>query len=466
MKRRKFIKNSLILTAGTQLSTLSNVWAAPLSPLWEVSDASSVNTLNIQSTSHQVADSLPATRIWSFAKNSFAPAIIATQNQPLKIIANNQLPGEKVAVHWHGIRLPNNMDGVPGLTQPPIKYKEKFTYQYTPPDAGTYWYHTHSNSIEQLGRGLVGPLIVKEQEEYPVDQDLIVFVKDFRFAKDAQIVDNFSNFHNMAHEGNIGNVVTVNGQLRPTLSLKPNSRVRLRFINASNARIIQPVFPEEMKATIIAWDGNPIDPVAHFKIPLAPGNRFDVVVDIPESSKEVFVQDDYYRNYQMFGIQSLGKKVRSKLLGEVKKLPDNPQPKLDLNKTWDLDLVLEGGAMSGMMGMFSSGGIWQLNGMSMEKDKMGAGKPIFNMKMGVVYKIKITNATALQHPMHFHGHSFQVLSKMPSRPKAPYWSDTVLIPPKGETTIALKADNPGKWMIHCHIIEHQDSGMMATFNVA
>lgn len=110
--------------------------------------------------------------VWTYDGSVPGPTLRLRQGEPVRIIVENGLD-QDTTVHWHGIRLPNAMDGVPGLTQPPIRPGESFVYEFTPPDAGTFWYHPHTNSLEQLGRGLAGALIVEEGEPVLVDRELL-----------------------------------------------------------------------------------------------------------------------------------------------------------------------------------------------------------------------------------------------------------------------------------------------------
>src|SRR5262249_92541 len=139
---------------------------------------------------------------------------------------------------WHGIRLPNAMDGVPGLTQPPIKPRESFTYEFTPPDAGTFWYHPHANSLQQLGRGLAGALIVETQEAYPADREILWMTSDWRLKPDAQIAGGFGNPMEAGMSGRIGNAVTINGTLPTVEPVQAGERIRLRLVNSALARIM------------------------------------------------------------------------------------------------------------------------------------------------------------------------------------------------------------------------------------
>src|SRR6185437_9675880 len=119
-----------------------------------------------------VGDEVPATAVWSYNGVEPGPVLRLQQGTPFRAVVENGLT-ESTTVHWHGIRLPNAMDGVPGLTQPTIPPGGRFDYAFTPPDAGTFWYHSHENSLVQMGRGLAGALIVEEREPPAVDRELL-----------------------------------------------------------------------------------------------------------------------------------------------------------------------------------------------------------------------------------------------------------------------------------------------------
>lgn len=200
---------------------------------------------------------------------------------------------ESTTVHWHGIRLPNNMDGVPDLTQRPIAPGETFAYEFTPPDAGTFWYHSHSNSLQQLGRGLAGPLIVEEAEPYPVDREIIWMFADWRLTPDAQIASGFGNAMEAAMSGRVGNTVTVNG------SVSRGEQVQAgRLINGALARIMALRF-EGHRPVVIAVDGQPCEPhqPAAGRVLLGPAMRIDIVLDLQgEPGRRYAVRDDFYED--------------------------------------------------------------------------------------------------------------------------------------------------------------------------
>ena len=151
------------------------------------------------------------------------------------------------------------MDGVPHLTQQPIAPGETFVYEFDVPDAGTYWYHPHQRSFEQVGRGLYGPLIVEEGSRSRSIATSTWVLDDWRLLPDAQISDDFGNFMDASHNGRVGNTVTVNGRIPESFPVRAGERVRLRLINAANARIFGLEF-EDHRPQVIALDGQPVEP--------------------------------------------------------------------------------------------------------------------------------------------------------------------------------------------------------------
>ena len=188
---------------------------------------------------------------------------------------------EETTVHWHGLRVPNAMDGVPHLTQPPIAPGATFVYAFDLPDAGTYWYHPHQRSFEQVGRGLYGPLIVEEREPIRVDRDVTWVLDDWRLLPDAQISGDFGGFMDASHNGRVGNTVTVNGRVPEIFPVRAGERLRLRLINAANARIFGLEFHGH-RPRMIALDGQPVEPhePEGGRVVLGPAMRADLVLDM------------------------------------------------------------------------------------------------------------------------------------------------------------------------------------------
>nr|WP_244440081.1 multicopper oxidase family protein [Mesorhizobium metallidurans] len=423
----------------------------------------------------------PSTAVWAYDGTIPGPVLRLRQGQPVRITVENGLD-EDTTVHWHGIRLPNAMDGVPGLTQPPIKPGENFVYEFAPPDAGTFWYHPHANSLVQLGHGLAGLLTVEEAEPVAVDRDLLWLLQDWRLAADGQIAAGFGSMMDASMSGRVGNAVTINGASLADQPVRAGERVRLRLANASLARIMALRF-EGHRPVIVAIDGQPCDPhePEDGRLVLAPAMRIDIVLDLqgdPGSRHQVI--DDYYDGlaYRLTTLAyDNAPPLRAHPFDAPLRLPANPLPVPDLTRAVRQEIVLQGGMMGGgklagvggMMGMgmpgMNGGAAWAINGMSMTGDGMAGMPPLFTLRRGATCHLTMRNETAWWHPMHIHGFSLSVLSRNGSPVPNRTWQDTVLMAPKDTVECAFVADNPGDWMLHCHVVDHQMAGLMTVFRV-
>jgi hypothetical protein len=197
----------------------------------------------------------------------------------------NRLPQE-TTIHWHGVRVPNGMDGVPNLTQPAVQPGETFTYEFTPKDAGTFWYHPHVRASEQVERGLYGPLIVEDASPPPYSSDEVLVLDDWRLDDTGQIDPAFNTRHDLAMDGRWGSAITVNGRTDKVLRVQPGARIRLRFLNTANGRVFAPDFGA-LDAKVIAVDGLYLrEPVPAVGFVVAPGNRLDVDLELNQSTSE------------------------------------------------------------------------------------------------------------------------------------------------------------------------------------
>jgi FtsP/CotA-like multicopper oxidase with cupredoxin domain len=419
----------------------------------------------------------PATDVWAYNAMVPGPEIRIRQGDRLRITVQNGL-AEDTTLHCHGIRLPNAMDGVPHLTQKPIAPAQSFVYEFDVPDAGTYWYHPHINSAEQVGRGLSGPLIIEEREPIKVDRDVIWVLSDWRLLPDAQISNDFRSMHDMAHNGRVGNTVTVNGRVPETFTARSGERIRLRLINAAGARIFGLTFAGH-RPRIIAYDGQPVEPhdPVDGRVILGTAMRIDLILDMTGKPGERFqVIDNFYRGlqYRLLDLVYGDQVLRETLLDDSVALPANTVPEPDASQAERHEIVLNGGMMggmmmrgrgmgSGMMDMMRSGKIWFINGVA----HLGhVHEPMLTLRRGRSCVLVMKNETAWWHPMHLHGHAFRVMSRNGKPTQYREWQDTVLMAPREKVDVAFVADNPGDWMFHCHILGHQESGMMGVIRVA
>jgi FtsP/CotA-like multicopper oxidase with cupredoxin domain len=235
-----------------------------------------------------------STPIWGYEGIVPGPTIRVRRGDELKVRVVNRLD-QPTTVHWHGLRLDNRMDGVPHLTQTPIAPGASFDYRFTAPDAGTFWYHPHFLTSEQLDRGLYGLLIVDEPEPVEVDRDIALVIDDWRLDSRGRIHESFGNMHDAAMAGRYGNMFTVNAESNFEIRVRTNERVRLRLVNVANARVM-PVRIADHGATVMAIDGQPAEPFAlvRARVVLSPGTRYDLFLDAtgaPGSSSEILVDD-------------------------------------------------------------------------------------------------------------------------------------------------------------------------------
>jgi FtsP/CotA-like multicopper oxidase with cupredoxin domain len=422
-----------------------------------------------------VGPDFPATAIWGFDGRVPGAPVRCVHGEALDITVNNALD-VPTAVHWHGIRLPNAMDGVAGLTQSAIEPGSSFRYQYTPPDSGSYWYHSHVNAYEQVGRGLYGPLIIEERKPPKVDRELVWMIDDWRLNDDAQIIDNFGAGHDRSHAGRIGNVPTVNGRFRDVIGVRTGERLRIRLINASNARNFSLSFGQ-LQPSVIAIDGQPVTPYEpQGPVVIGAAGRVDLIVDMTGDPGSMLpVVDDFYRqsfDLVMFAFEKQA--LRDSPLQRPIALAPSTLPEPDLSRAETYDVVIAGGAMGGlrraqMDGKWMSlrdiaqqGYVWAINDVVGNKHDL---PPLIDTRVGTSIRLKIDNRTAFPHPMHLHGHHMKLL-KIDDQPLAsPHWVDSPLVMPGTTMELAFVADNPGRWLFHCHALEHHAAGLGALLHI-
>ncbi|MBM3556578.1 MAG: multicopper oxidase family protein [Alphaproteobacteria bacterium] len=419
----------------------------------------------------------PATRVWGYGGATPGPVLRYRQGARLDITLENEL-SEATTIHWHGVRTPHAMDGVGGVSQAPVPPRGRFTYAFDLKDAGTFWYHAHHNSHRQIARGLYGALIVEEASPMPVDRDEVWVLADWRLDRDGKLVEDFLSPMDASHAGRLGNTVTVNGAVTESFGLRQGERLRLRLINAANARIFGLTF-EGHAPWVIALDGQPVDPHQPQRLDLGPGQRADLVLDAtgdPGGRYRVVDAFSSRQSYRLLDLVYSGAQGRARS-GAPPRLPDNPIPRPDLAFAVKRRIVFGGGAMDpalrgkkpspeeekALREHFAAGRFWTVNGQ--RHTDHAAHKPIFEIKRGASAVVEIVNQTVWPHPIHFHGVVFDVLAQNGAKPARAERRDTVLLLPGENAEIAFRAEEPGDWMIHCHILEHQESGMMALMRV-
>lgn len=414
----------------------------------------------------------PDTAVWAYDGRVPGPELRVRQGERLRIAVDNRLP-VPTTIHWHGLRLPNSMDGVAHVTQPPIAPGARFVYEFDAPDAGTFWYHPHYASAEQLERGLSGVLVVEEPEPIRVDRDLVFALDDWRLDREAAIVEDFGNGMDMSHAGRLGNTVTLNGRIPDEIAVSTGERLRLRLVNVANARIFALRF-ESHTPVVVARDGHPVTPHEPPEgiVLLGPGMRVDLVVDCgADPGARASVVDVFPREpYRIVDLAYGDTPLRESPLDASIVLAPNPVPEPNVEAAQTHEVVFEGGMMGGFRGgremmraMMGRGLAWAVNGVA--DDGAHAIPPLLTVESGRSVVLDLANETAWWHPIHLHGHAFRILERDGApEPHTPL-ADTALMAPRERMRIAFVAEGPGDWLLHCHVLEHQAGGMSAIVRV-
>jgi len=481
--QRLFINPRSITMKVGRRSVLKAITALAAAPWCGPAGAAEIRLTAQVSRKQIVPAEYPETEVWCY--NSAVPGqeLRFRQGDTARIIVANRLP-VATTVHWHGLRVPNAMDGVPEVTQPPIRPGKDFAYEFALPDAGTYWYHPHLSSYEQVARGLYGVLIVEERDPIAVDRDVAWVLSDFRLNRNAAQRDDFDNLMDLTHAGRIGNTVTLNGRftLRDgRFTVRSGERIRLRLVNTAVARIFAVRF-DGHAPRVIALDGQPVEPHVpeNDRIVLAPGMRVDVVLDClhaPGSHHAVIDLSDPRGELRLLTIAyDDSAPLRPQAPSTSIALKPNSLPEPDIARAQRHAIVFEGGAMGSLRVAEFQGErlplstlvrqhqlAWTINGIAV---KQPLHKPILTLGRGSHNVLAMRNETAWPHPIHLHGHVFRVIARNGRPTHYREWADTVLMAPRESVDVAFVADNPGDWMFHCHILAHQAGGMMGLIRVA
>lgn len=387
------------------------------------------------------------TEMLGFNGSTPGPEIRVPRGQRVSVELENGLD-EGTAVHWHGIRLENRMDGVPILTQELINPGDTKTYSFVPPDAGTYWYHSHYISHEQVARGMVGALIVEDETPPDIDHDITAILADWRMQEDGRLTDEFADMHSVAHAGYLGNFARA---FLSQSTVRIGDRIRLRLINTATNRIF-PLSINGVEGLMVALDGMPLnEPRPFSEVVLAPAQRADLIVDVIGSvGLDMSTRQGPYR---LADIEANGNNTERQAAPIPPLMPHGlPMP---IEPTQHLTLTMMGGAMGGRHG---GDNIWAFNNVSDLQSE-----PFGSFERGETVRITMANETSFPHGIHLHGHHFYEIANDGSLGDL---RDTTLVGARESRDIICVFDNPGRWMIHCHMLSHAVGGMRSWVNVA
>ncbi|KIC21187.1 multicopper oxidase family protein [Leisingera sp. ANG-Vp] len=438
---------------------------------WGIASATHTQELTLQSASFTFRDK-PTKGMVSLSPDAPPQVLFGEQGKPMHLRVTNRTP-DYTAMHWHGLRIANRMDGVPYLTQMPIAGGESFDYTFTPPDAGTYWYHPHCMTMAQMAHGLTGVMVIKEAEDPGFDGDQVVNLRDFRLDADGAFLPYYTA-RGAARGGTHGNVLTANWLQVPVYDYPAGGLVRLRVVNTDTTRIYK-LHLSTGQARIIAWDGHPVEmelplPSAGEPLLVGPGQRVDFAVQMPAGegqTADLLAELPGQPTRTMAQLRAIGADL-ARDLAELKPLPANPFSRPDLSSAEVHDFVFgwtpEGDAPNdgycGSMGY----SFWSINRTPWAGDAAKGTGPLAVLERGKSYVLRLRNESPNLHPIHLHGLAF-VPIRSNLRKLPPLVTDTMLLLKDEVAEIALVADNPGDWAFHCHVIEHQKTGLAGYIRV-
>jgi FtsP/CotA-like multicopper oxidase with cupredoxin domain len=406
----------------------------------------------------------------------------------------------ETTVHWHGLRLENRFDGVPqGAHQgmmAPVPIGGSFTYRVRFPDPGLYWYHPHLREDYAQEMGLYGPIIVVPPDEAywsPTNRELTLTLDDL-LLEEGKIAPFSRMLSDHTAMGRFGNVMLTNGETSPTLSAKQGEVVRLYLVNTANVRVFNVRLPGA-RMKLVGGDNGRVEHEEFVEeVLMAPSERVIVDVYFEQAGQFELQHRTLEWTYPLATVSVEAQPAEPSFAQAFFTLRTSAELETlrvrlsaDFEREPDKTLLL----VAEMPGMEHSAGGQQLEAIewedSMEEmNRMSTPKNMFwklvdgetgaanhaidwSFTVGDQVKVTIVNAAdsnhPMQHPIHFHGQRFLVLSRngVPNQNLA--WKDTVLVPAGETVDILVEMSNPGAWMVHCHIAEHLESGMMFTYHV-
>lgn len=405
-------------------------------------------------------------RVFDIIGQDGVPGLILNKGEPFNVTLENRLQ-EPTSVHWHGLIDPSTQDGVPYVSQLPINAGEKYSYNFTLSQSGTYWMHSHLGLQEQ--QLLSAPLIILDPaDSYLQELEVIMFLEDFSFKNPSIIFDQLKRTGGMMGGGMMNAdssgidydafLINRKAPSNPeTIPVTPGKTVRLRIINGSSATNFI-IDLGTLKGEAIAVDGSDILPIFGSQFEIAVAQRLDLRIKIPEGT-------------QAFPILAIGEGVRlqtglilATTGAPIPTIPEyakkkgrqlsyhqekifkakNPLPE----KRIDRRLIAN---LSGGMPRY----VWTINNLAWPNHR-----PLI-VKEGERVELTFINNTMMSHPMHLHGHIFQV-TEINGQSLRGALRDTVLVLPGSIVKVQFDANNVGNWALHCHILYHMEAGMMTT----
>lgn len=412
---------------------------------------------------------------WAWDAKVPAKEIRLPRGQTLQVKLANELP-EPSTIHWHGLAVPNDMDGVPDLTQQAVDPGSSFLYQFVVPDAGTYWAHPHYGS--QLDRGLYAPVIIEDPADgADYDDELTLVIDDWLDGTGTNPNAVFENLRRTGMKpmepggpgvsatmplGRDGGDVTypyflINGRV-PTdprvVDYPPGRRVRLRIINAGGDTAFRVGIPG-VPLLVTHTDGFPVIARRTDSVLLGMGERADAIITLGDSSVPVvaapYGKDGYAQlNLRVNNAPAADAADVARFVAALNSQVPLDTATLEPTEKDTLPAAIPSQTLDLRLGGPLAPYTWVINDAVYNPQAPG-----LSVRPAQRTRIRYINESMMFHPMHLHGHTFQV--QAPNGPRAR--KDTVLVPPQATVVADFDTDNPGKWITHCHNEYHLEAGM-------
>src|SRR4051812_45995420 len=401
---------------------------------------------------------------WTYDGGIPGPLIRARVGDRVIVHFTNDLP-QPTTIHWHGVRVPIEMDGVPDVSQPPMQRGDTFTYDFIVRDAGLYWYHPHVMSAAQVGFGLYGALLVEDADDrIGVADELTLVLSDIGFDKHG--VPDSPNTGGAAGMvfGREGAFILVNGKIMPTLRARAGAPQRWHIVNTAKSRYFM-LDLEGQPFYVIGSDGGLQEtPETTEMLLITPGERADVIVTPtgPKGGALVLRALLYNRGYGSVEYCNVEDVMTIAFTDE----PPLARPKMPAAGRAFAAPALAGATKVDMLLELPHAGPdgkseFQVNGVPFWK-----AKP-YMARVGETQIWTVKNTSNFAHPVHLHGFFFLPLDEKLEPIHPMVWKDTINVPIDGTVRFLVVFDErPGMWMFHCHILDHADGGLMGHVHVA
>jgi len=470
MSRRSFIRNTAIASAGLGLG--AQPAEAVAAPPYVPRPHAPSSVLRVEATT-LIADGKKAVAGVTVNGSFPGPEIRVREGDVLRVRVENHLGDQPTSIHWHGLLVPAGMDGVPDVSNAPIRPGGVYVYEYPLRQSGTYWYHSHVGFQEQVG--LYGPMVVEEAEpRTDVDRDAVVLLGDWLDRSPAEVFAALRAGTSGGGAMKTGGGMKTAGGMKPdlsdvdyaafllngraasdpwTLEVEPGERVRLRIVNAGASTYFW-VSLDGLPLGVTHADGLAVEPFEVDRMLMGMAETYDVVVTLPAAGSHTLHAVAQDGSGQAIGVLH----TRGTPPAPSRELPAATGRALDYamlrapapttladgpSRTFRL-------ALAGDMARY----VWTIDGQAYPD-----ADPLV-IRAGERVTVEMQNQTMMWHPMHLHGHFFRVLTGAGAH--APL-KHTVNVPPKARVTIEFAADNPGDWIFHCHNLYHLEAGMARVF---